>query len=837
MNASALYLKVQQIDKVCLFELSWGKGQQINATLPYPEKITLLYQEWQRTYLNFYKTYLRGRVADAGIITAPTLDWHAKLVQAEAQLLYEFHNWLRSGELYEIRAVIANKNRELATTPPPIEVFLSCSPLDLARLPWEAWEINTEFAADKIHIVRAPLNIREKVTSNNPCNRQARVLAILGDDTGLNFNSEKSAIRSLEKIAEVKFIGWQPGKDIAQLKTEIVETIASKTGWDILFFAGHSNETSLTGGELYIAPNVVLSLSEIVPSLTVAKERGLQFAIFNSCSGLSIANKLIDLGLSQVAVMREPIHNRVAEEFFVLFLQALTQYKDVHESILAACEYLKLEKNLTYPSSYLIPSLFRHPEAALFRLEPFGIKQKLKNLIPSRREAIALSSLILISLQLPVQQFLLERRSLTQAIYRQVTGQIDKTATPPVLLVQIDEKSIKDAQISNPKPMDRKYLARLVDKLTAAKARVVGIDYSLDRYQGESDKILAQSLQTAIKSPNPTTFVFATTLTKTKERLDTLPNIASLNWSLQGEIDVLPGYMQLLPVVKSDSEPLFFSTVLAISQELQQLPNSPQPQLNSQSDFLQQMTYFIESNKNNKTILTSQETHVQPLTALSYWIGQMWLHPIIDFSIPPNRVYSSIPAWQLLEGEGGRGRGGGQGDKETRGISKGNSFCVYGSRSCFFPQSLEKQVVIVAPGGYGEAGVSKDDEDNFELPAAVAYWRSQENPVNQNEVFTGGEYHAYMVHHLLNKRLVVPIPDLWMIGLAILLGKTMYLLRQRKHHRFSGLILVSIITTIYGLISLQIYISSTAVLLPWFLPSAILWIYVLPSVLRRKVHE
>ncbi|MBR8835340.1 MAG: CHASE2 domain-containing protein [Stigonema ocellatum SAG 48.90 = DSM 106950] len=804
MNASALYLKVQQIEKACLFELSWGKGQQINATLTYPENITKLYQEWQRIYLNFYKTSWRGRVVDAGILAAPPIDWHAKLVQAEAQLLYEFHNWLRSAELYEIRAVIAKKNRELATTTHPVEVFLSCSPLDLARLPWEAWEINTEFAADKIHIVRAPLNIRGKVTSNHRCNRQARVLAILGDDTGLNFNSEKSAIRSLEKIAVVEFIGWQPGKDIAELKTEIIEAIASKTGWDILFFAGHSNETSLTGGELFIAPNVALSLSEIVPSLTVAKERGLQFAIFNSCSGLSMANKLIDLGLSQVAVMREPIHNRVAEEFFVLFLQALTEYKDVHESLLAACEYLKLEKNLTYPSSYLIPSLFRHPEAPLFRLEPFGLKQQLKSLIPTRREAIALSSLILMSLQLPVQQFLLERRVLAQAIYRQVTHQVE-VLTPPVFLVQIDEKSIRDAGISNPKPMERKYLARLVDKLTDAKARVVGIDYFLDRHQGESDRILAQSLQAAVKSPNQTTFVFTTTRVKNGEWLNVLPDIASPNWSLQGEIDVLPGYMQLFPIVKSKEEPLFFAGLLAISHELQQGTDAPQPQLNSQRDFWQHI-----SAADNKTILTLERSHVQPLTALSYWIGQMWLHPIIDFSIPPNRVYDSIPAWKLLEG----------------GVGKKSAF-----------PNVQKQVVIVAPGGYGEAGVSKDDEDNFELPAAVAYWRSQENPVNESQVFTGGEYHAYMVHHLLNQRLVVPIPDLWMIGLAILLGKTMYLLRQRKSHGFSSLILVTIITTVYGLISLQIYISSTAVLLPWFLPSATLWIYVLPNVFRRKVDE
>ncbi|MDF5718370.1 MAG: CHASE2 domain-containing protein [Rhizonema sp. NSF051] len=656
-------------------------------------------------------------------------------------------------------------------------------------------------------------------TSNNSYNRKARVLAILGDDTGLNFNSEKSAIRSLEKIAEVEFVGWQSGKDITKLKTEIVETIASKTGWDILFFAGHSNETSLTGGEFSIAPNVTLSLSEIVPSLTVAKERGLQFAIFNSCSGLSIANKLIDLGLSQVAVMREPIHNRVAEEFFVLFLQALTEYKDVHESLLAACEYLKLEKNLTYPSSYLIPSLFKHPEAPLFRIEPFGIKEKLKNLIPTRREAIALSSLVLISLQLPVQQFLLERRLLVQAVYRQMTNQVEKATTPPVVLVEIDEKSIRDGGISNPKPMNREYLARLVDKLTDAKARVVGIDYSLDRHQEDNDRILAQSLQAAVKTPNPTTFVFTTTRVKNGEWLNVLPDIASPNWSLQGEIDILPGYMQLFPIVKSQENPLFFAGLLAISHQLQQRTNAPQPQLNSQKDFWQQI-----SEGDNKTVLTPERSHLQPLTALSYWIGQMWLHPIIDFSIPPNQVYDSVPAWKLLKG----------GNLKTNHF---NSFCRDTSRTCHFPQGLQQQVVIVAPGGYGEAGVSQDKEDNFELPAAVAYWRSQENPVNPSQVMTGGEYHAYMVHHILNKRLVVPIPDLWMIGLAILLGKTIYLLRQGKSHRLSDLILVSIITTIYGLISWQIYISSTAVLLPWFLPSATLSIYVLPSVLRRKVHE
>jgi hypothetical protein len=148
--------------------------------------------------------------------------------------------------------------------------------------------------------------------------------------------------------------------------------------------------------------------------------------------------------------------------------------------------------------------------------------------------------------------------------------------------------------------------------------------------------------------------------------------------------------------------------------------------------------------------------------------------------------------------------------------------------------------VIIAPGGYHEAGIVKDGDDTFqdsESPA-IKYWRNQQNPINKSKVFTGGEYHAYIVHHFLKQRLVIPIPDLWMIGIAILLGKTIYLLRRKKQFSvLQWLILPSIITGLYGLVSLQFYISTTAILLPWFLPSLALWSYVLPTVFKRKSHE
>ena len=60
-----------------------------------------------------------------------------------------------------------------------------------------------------------------------------------------------------------------------------------------------------------------------------------------------------------------------------------------------------------------------------------------------------------------------------------------------------------------------------------------------------------------------------------------------------------------------------------------------------------------------------------------------------------------------------------------------------------------------------------------------------------------------MIDRQLTRRLVFPIPDLWMIGVAAT-------------------------TALYGLAGLQLYISA-AILLLWLLPSAILCAYICPK--------
>jgi CHASE2 domain-containing sensor protein len=823
---SPFRLKIWHVEQTCIFELSWGKGQQLTTRVPFAETLKTRYHHWRQTYLDFYSSQefhpstLRARIDISGSMTTPAVDWRARLVQAEAELTTEFHHWLSVADLLKIRQEIASSGQPSTdsgvnlTTTQFVDVFLTCDSLELERLPWETWEIGMEFATQKtIRFVRTPSNIAAETVQHQRQGKM-RILAILGDDTGLNFQAEKQALREFATIAEVVFQGWQPGIDPMNLLEDIRQAIAAPQGWDILFFAGHSNETNLTGGELAIAPNQAILVNEIAPQLSIAKERGLKFAIFNSCQGLSIANTLINLGLSQVAIMREPIHNQVAQEFFVHFLRQIANYQDVQEALRSTCQWFKLEKNLTYPSAYLIPSLFRHPNSVPFRLKPSGWREQLKQWLPTKREAIALTTLVILSTFLPVQNWLLERRVLTQAIYRQLTGQLSTASQPPVqppvLLVQIDEESILKDKINPVRPISRPYLAQLIAKLVQYKAQTIGIDYLLHRYENGND-ILAQAIRNAVEN-HQTRFIFATTTDQDGVWQRTLPEIANPAWSLEGDMDLLGDpvlYTRLIddmpPIAGQPQLP--FSYLLALAY---QLNNSSVERLSQSQLKLSAQAELLNRNRNRSEITHylndpsfSSRSHLNPMTAASYRFSQMWLHPLIDYSIPPWQVYDKLSAYQL--------------SLDAKALPQ--------------LQTIAQQVVIVAPGGHLDAGVLEGG-DNFFIPLALQYWHSQKTPPDARQKWTGGEIHAYMMHNILNHRLIIPIPDVWLIGLMALCGKGTVLYASGHRRRLYWLLFGGSTTIIYGAIILQTYITA-GILLPWLFPTATLWIYLLPILLRN----
>jgi hypothetical protein len=110
------------------------------------------------------------------------------------------------------------------------------------------------------------------------------------------------------------------------------------------------------------------------------------------------------------------------------------------------------------------------------------------------------------------------------------------------------------------------------------------------------------------------------------------------------------------------------------------------------------------------------------------WFQQPWLRPIIDFSILPGESYEVVPAWQLFEQK---------------------------------LEQLPQQVVLIG-ANYKEAGVDGFVDYETQIPRAIAYWNG--NKVQDR--FTGAEALAYRTHHWVNDRFVVPIPDLWVVGLV-----------------------------------------------------------------------
>jgi len=817
-------LNVTQVGQICLFELRCEQGRHWRAELPYPARVEKLYQQWQRTYLRYYQSLgdepsLRGRKVMSGQMAATT-DWHSQLVQAESNLLISFRQWLNDGKLIGIRRTLSQLVHTFANTTKSaqpnlklgqpighnIDLLIACDSTRLGRLPWEMWELGSEFnTGHSVRISRVPTNVRttavQRITQG-----KSRVLVILGDETGLNFDKERQALSTLSHLLSVKFVGWRASLK-TDIKQDIVKAIESSAGWDMLLFFGHSNEAALVGGQISVAPNTTMSIQELAPCLQQAKANGLRFALFNSCKGLDIANALIDMGFNQVAVMREPIHNRVAQVFLIQFLRHLSQFDDVHTALQKASQAL-YSKNLTYPSAYLVPSLFRHSNASLFRLQPSGWRATLRSLLPQTRlQWCALGLLTSLSLAAPATQFLLDYRLWAQALYRRVIPPLGKPS-PPVLLVQIDRESIRrDIPDGVVLPMNRAYLADILDSLTALNAPVIGVDYLLDGAQVENDARFSQVSKQAVSQE--TWLVFAATLEGTNKEIGVRSELASLNWAMQGYTNTPKWYLRSLAYDGDCEKKCPYSYLLAMTHLVQQDPSLSEitPSLQSRQDLRQQLIETLTetqpaANNKNKELRALYELRRSVWAEISRLWNQRWLHPVLDFSIPPEQVFTRLSSYQLLE----------EADQQLLTSFDSN------------------QIVIIASGGYREAGTDYD-YDYSTLPPAIAHWHRGQS--NSPRYFTGGEAHAYAVHHFLNAHYVTPIPDFVLVLAGALVGTNLGLLfvqwQLAQHQR---LLFLTIASLFYGWISLQIYVGLTLIV-PILLPVSVVWVYCIPGLRNR----
>jgi CHASE2 domain-containing sensor protein len=93
-----------------------------------------------------------------------------------------------------------------------------------------------------------------------------------------------------------------------------------------------------------------------------------------------------------------------------------------------------------------------------------------------------------------VQQWLLDRRVLTQTFYREIREPTQTATVPPILLVRIDNESIKqlmrEMNTSQINPIHQGYLGNLLRQLSTHQPQLVGVDYLLDRAQPSTEQLL-----------------------------------------------------------------------------------------------------------------------------------------------------------------------------------------------------------------------------------------------------------------------------------------------------------------------------------------------------------
>ncbi|HEY9665167.1 MAG TPA: CHASE2 domain-containing protein, partial [Coleofasciculaceae cyanobacterium] len=282
-----------------------------------------------------------------------------------------------------------------------------------------------------------------------------------------------------------------------------------------------------------------------------AVEKGLKIAIFNSCDGLGLAKNLEDLQIPQIVVMREPVPDRVSQEFLKYFLAAFSKGEPFYLSVREARERLQgLEDQ--FPCATWLPIICQnlaclppswqdlcHRGDNLVQLQgesspfveqvPSPMRQgilagtvsspvlipELKNPeLPGkqpktgRRNKVRLRTVFLISAAITCVVLGIRRVGLLQSSELLAFDHLTqvKPAEPPdsrLLVVTVTEADIQ-AQKNEPRrgSLSDRSLSQLLQKLESYQPRVIGLDIYRDfpvdtkypelaKYLNQSDRFIA----------------------------------------------------------------------------------------------------------------------------------------------------------------------------------------------------------------------------------------------------------------------------------------------------------------------------------------------------------
>jgi CHASE2 domain-containing sensor protein len=429
---------------------------ETGGDLPPATDLAEHYNGWQSTYRSLGEA---TRILKAkGIKIDGSLKTRQQECRTQAfEFRDRFNSWLKSESFFSIR----EKWLQKVNTSDEVRVLIRTNNFQLWHLPWNQWDLlerynQAEIALSTLEYERPPS------IELPPHQEQIKILAILGNKEDINVEEDRKQLENLPNAATTFLI--EPQRQ--QLSDQLWEQ-----SWDILFFAGHSR-TEGQRGRIYLNQTDSLTLDELKYALKKAVEGGLQLAIFNSCDGLGLARELKLLHIPQLIVMREPVPDRVAQEFLRYFLHSFSNGKPLYAALQEARQRLQGIED-EFPCASWLPVICQNPAA---------IPLKWPSTHPSlpvwrRFSTIFVTSLVITSVLMGARWMGVLQKWELQSYDLLLRQRPAESADSRILLVGADENDIR--QYKHPIPDG--VLAQLIEKLEQYRPVAIGLD--IYRYQ------------------------------------------------------------------------------------------------------------------------------------------------------------------------------------------------------------------------------------------------------------------------------------------------------------------------------------------------------------------
>jgi WD40 repeat protein len=305
--------------------------------LPPLPRMTDIYQKWYTSYRSLDGYRIKPKKAQVTNVRFSELkqqcEAHATLVEKQFTL------WLESDKFRPIKEECLS---QLASCE-EARLIIRTQDSHVRKLPWHLWDL---FDKNKHPHLEVALSSQGKRIA--PIHRtRVRILVILGNSEGIDISQDYALLREYcGEEAEIVFL-VEPERQILN------EHLWDNQGWDMLFFSGHSH-TEGEKGRIFLNRTDSFTIDELRYGLQNAINQGLQIALFNSCDGLGIATEMEKLNIPQLIVMREPIPDKVAQQFLKYFLAEFTKGASFYQAVRISREKLQgLEGE--YPCASWLP--------------------------------------------------------------------------------------------------------------------------------------------------------------------------------------------------------------------------------------------------------------------------------------------------------------------------------------------------------------------------------------------------------------------------------------------------------------------------------------------------